>query len=205
MIRLLFVLPCVLLVGCPAGRDLPPPPTDEPKPAATPLCGKIFQDPSVHGGAGCCLDPTANLLKSSDILSACGLGATSYLGQTRDGAACRFHFQPHGPTPGAGPDQPAHNDPKQTFVMVSRPLIPTGTPAPVAPDPLLNWNWKKIPLQGALGYQAAAASSEPGLLDRETVLWAGRGRRIVGLHVSKQICDEHQAQLLLQKAIDAVP
>lgn len=89
--------------------------------------------------------------------------------------------------------------------MVSRPLIPTGTPAPVAPDPLLNWNWKKVPLRGALGYQAAAASSEPGLLDRETVLWAGRGRRIVGLHVSKKICDEQQAQLLLQKAIDAVP
>jgi hypothetical protein len=196
MIRLLFVLPCFLLIGCP-GRDLPPPPTDEPKHDLTPACGKVFQDPGVHGGAGCCLDPTANLLKATDILSICGPTAQSYLGQTRDGAACRFHFQATGPA-GA-------SDPKQTFVMVSRPLIPTGTPAPVAPDPLLNWNWKKIALQGALGYQAAAASSEPGLLDRETVLWAGRGRRIIGLHVSKKICDEHQAQLLLQKAIDAVP
>jgi hypothetical protein len=197
MIRLLFVLPCLLLAGCPAGRDLPPPPTDEPKPAQTPACGRVFQDPGVHGGAGCCLDPSAGLLQAEDILSICGRPVQSYLGQTRDGAACRFHFQASGQAPG--------NDPKQTYVMVSRPLIPTGTPAPVAPDPLLNWNWKKIPLRDALGYQAAAASSEPGLLDRETVLWAGRGRRIVGLHVSKKVCDEHQAALLLQKAIDAVP
>jgi hypothetical protein len=147
----------------------------------------------VHGGAGCCLEPSAGLLKAEDIAALCGRPAPSYLGQTRDGAACRFHFQAAGA------------DPKQTYVMVSRPLIPAGTPAPVAPDPLLNWNWKKIPQRDALGYQAAAASSEPGLLDREIVLWAGRGRRIVGLHVSKKVCDEHQAELLLQKAIDAIP
>jgi hypothetical protein len=193
MIRLLFVVPLIFLAACPGGRDLPPPPTDEPKRAELPACGRIFQDPAVHGGAGCCLDPTANLLKSADILSICGRPAGSYLGQTRDGTACRFHFQAAG------------EESQQTFVMVSRPLIPTGTPAPVAPDPLLNWNWKKIPLRDALGYQAAAATSEPGLLDRETVLWAGRGRRIVGLHVSKKVCDEHQAQLLLQKALDAAP
>jgi hypothetical protein len=43
------------------------------------------------------------------------------------------------------------------------------------------------------------------MLDHQTILWAGRGRRIVGLHVSKQLCDETQAKALLQKAIDAVP
>jgi hypothetical protein len=50
-----------------------------------------------------------------------------------------------------------------------------------------------------------ATGHEPGLLDHQTILWAGRGRRIVGLHASKQLCDEAQAAQLLQKAIDAVP
>jgi hypothetical protein len=35
--------------------------------------------------------------------------------------------------------------------------------------------------------------------------WAGRGRRIVGLHVARSVCNETQAQALLQKALDAVP
>jgi hypothetical protein len=39
----------------------------------------------------------------------------------------------------------------------------------------------------------------------ETILWAGRGRRILGLHVSKHVCSKAQAHMLLQKAIDAVP
>ena len=46
---------------------------------------------------------------------------------------------------------------------------------------------------------------EPGLLERQAIFWAGRGRRILGLHVSKQVCNETQAQALLQRAIDAVP
>ncbi|HEY7374533.1 MAG TPA: hypothetical protein VIF57_20385 [Polyangia bacterium] len=89
--------------------------------------------------------------------------------------------------------------------MVSRPIIPTGAPAPVAPDPLLPWKWKKLALRDALGYEAVGASDEPGLLEKQTVLWAGRGRRIVGLHVSKQLCTPTQAEALLQKVIDAVP
>ena len=89
--------------------------------------------------------------------------------------------------------------------MVSRLIVPPGAPAPMAPDPMLVWTWKKVPLRDALGYQAMATGREPGLLDHRTILWAGRGRRIVGLQVSKQLCDEAQAKVLLQKAIDAVP
>jgi hypothetical protein len=109
---------------------------------------------------------------------------------------CRLHFQAAG-------GQGSHD--KQTYVMVSRPIIPTGAPAPVAPDPLLPWKWKKLALRDALGYEAVGASDEPGLLEKQTVLWAGRGRRIVGLHVSKQLCTPTQAEALLQKVIDAVP
>jgi hypothetical protein len=121
------------------------------------------------------------------------VAAAAYLGEARDGAACQLHFQVAG------------NDDKQTYVMVSRPIIPTGAPAPVAPDPLLPWRWKKVALRDALGYEAVGASDEPGLLEKQTVLWAGRGRRIIGLHVSKQLCTPAQAEALLQKVIDAVP
>ena len=148
---------------------------------------------TTHGGSGCCLDVSAGLLKSADIAAVCGLTAAPYLGQTRDGAACRFHFG----KPGV--------DPAQAYVMVSHPIVPAGAPAPMGPDPMLVWTWKKIGLRDALGYQAMATGHEPGLLDTQTILWAGRGRRIVGLHVSKQLCDEAQAVALLQKAIDAVP
>jgi hypothetical protein len=89
--------------------------------------------------------------------------------------------------------------------MLSHPVIAVGAPAPVRPDPLLPWRWKKVALRDAIGYQALAAHDEPGLLERQTILWAGRGRRILGLHVSKQVCSENQAQALLQRAIDAVP
>jgi hypothetical protein len=179
-------------VGC--SRDLPPPPShDEPRKEEPPACGKVFKDPKVRGGSGCCIQPSAGLIKSSDIASACGAGAAAYLGETRDGGACRFHFQTAG------------GDPLQTIVMVSRPIVPPGSPAPVAPDPMLAWTWKKVPLRDAIGYKAAAASSEPGLLETKTVLWAGRGRRIVGLHVAKSVCGEAAAEALLQKAIDAVP
>jgi hypothetical protein len=147
----------------------------------------------VRGGAQCCIQPTAGLLKSADITAICG-ATPVYLGETRDGAACRLHFQV-----GAG------GDPTQTYAMVSHPVIPTGAPAPVAPDPLLPWKWKKVALRDALGYEAVGASDEPGLLEKQTVLWAGRGRRIVGLHVSKQLCTPVQAEALLQKVIDAVP
>ena len=182
----------VLLAGCQGARN-PPPPQDEPKREPAPLCDKVFPDRAVRGGAACCIEPSIGILKSVDILITCGQTAAAYLGETRDGAACRFHFA-----------TPAGN-PKQTFVMVSHPVIPAGTPAPVAPDPLLPWRWKKVALRDAVGYEALTATDEPGLLARQTILWAGRGRRIVGLHVSKEVCNEAQAQALLQKAIDAVP
>jgi len=179
--------------GCPS-RDLPPPPErDEAKKEEAPFCGKVFKDPKVRGGAQCCVQPTAGLLKSADIVAACGAAAAAYLGETRDGTACRLHFQIAG------------GDAKETFAMVSHPVIPTGAPAPMGPDPLLPWKWKKIALRDALGYEAVGASDEPGLLEKKTVLWAGRGRRIIGLHVSKQVCTPPQAEALLQKVIDAVP
>jgi hypothetical protein len=181
--------------GCPS-RDLPPPPAqDEPKKEEAPFCGKVFRDAKVRGGAQCCVQPAAGLLKSADVIAACGVTAAAYLGETRDGAACRLHFQGRGPG----------DDPKETFAMVSRPVIPSGAPAPMGPDPLLPWKWKKVALRDALGYEAMGAADEQKLLEKQTVLWAGRGRRIVGLHVSKQLCTPAQAEALLQKVIDAVP
>ena len=89
--------------------------------------------------------------------------------------------------------------------MISHPVIPAGAPAPMGPDPLLPWKWKKVPLRDAIGFEAVGSADESALLEKQTVLWAGRGRRIIGLHVSKQICTPAQAEALLQKAIDAVP
>ena len=181
--------------GCPS-RELPPPPAqDEPKKEEAPFCGKVFRDAKVRGGAQCCVQPSAGLLKSADVAAACGAAAAVYLGETRDGAACRLHFQ----IAGEG------NDPKETFAMVSRPVIPSGAPAPMGPDPMPPWKWKKVALRDALGYEAIGAADAQKLLEKQTVLWAGRGRRIVGLHVSKQLCTPAQAAALLQKAIDAVP
>jgi hypothetical protein len=180
--------------GCPS-RDLPPPPTrdDEPKKEEAPFCGKVFKDPKVRGGANCCLQPSAGLLKSADIVAACGVAAAAYLGETRDGAACRLHFQVAG------------EDATQAYAMISHPVIPAGAPAPMGPDPLLPWKWKKLALRDALGFEAIGSADEAALLDRQTVLWAGRGRRIVGLHVSKKLCSPAQAETLLQKLIDVVP
>jgi hypothetical protein len=183
--------------GCPS-RELPPPPAqDEPRKEEAPFCGKVFRDAKVRGGAQCCVQPSAGLLKTADIVAACGVTAAAYLGETRDGAACRLHFQVGG--------QGQASDPKETFAMVSRPVIPSGAPAPMAPDPLLPWKWKKVALRDALGYEAMGAADEQRLLEKQTVLWAGRGRRIIGLHVSKQLCTPAQAEALLQKVIDAVP
>src|SRR6266496_1728147 len=56
--------------GCPS-RDLPPPPErDEAKKEEAPFCGKVFKDTKVRGGAQCCVQPTAGLLKSADIVAA---------------------------------------------------------------------------------------------------------------------------------------
>ncbi len=192
-IRLVSGFTLIVVGAACQSRSLPPPPADEPKHDTTPSCGQVFNDPKVHGGSGCCYDQSAGLLKSADVVAACGVPAAGYLGQTRDGSACRLHFQKAGA------------DPAETFVMVSHPAIPAGAPAPMAPDPMLVWTWKKISLRDALGYQAVATGREAGLLDRRIILWAGRGRRIVGLQVAKQLCDEAGAKALLQKAIDAVP
>ena len=188
---------CMFLGGCPGGRDLPPRPADEPrtdeKKADVPFCGKVFVDPKAPRRAGCCVGAAAGILKSADVVAACGAAPAAYLGEARDGEACRLYFQPAG------------GDPGDSWVMLSHPVIPVGAPAPVRPDPMLPWRWKKVPLRDAIGYQALAAHDEPGLLERQTILWAGRGRRILGLHVSRQVCSEAQAQALLQRAIDAVP
>jgi len=180
--------------GCPS-RELPPPPTrdEEPKKEEAPFYGKVFRDAKLKGGPQCCVQPSAGLLKSADVAAACGAGAATYLGETRDGAACRLYFQVAG------------QDAKETYAMVSHPVIPAGAPAPMGPDPMLPWRWKKLALREALGFEAVGSADESKLLEKQTVLWAGRGRRIVGLHVSKQVCTPAQAEALLQKVIDAVP
>jgi len=197
----LAVLGCALasavLAGCPGARDLPPRVEDQPKAEEkkpeVPFCGKVFSDGKPGKRNSCCMGAAAGILKSADVVAACGAVPGAYLGEARDGDACRLYFQP------------TTGDPQDTWVMLSHPVIPTGAPAPVRPDPMLPWRWKKVALRDAIGYQALAAQNEPGLLERQTILWAGRGRRILGLHVSKQVCSEAQAQALLQRAIDAVP
>ena len=90
--------------------------------------------------------------------------------------------------------------------MVSHPVIPAGAPAPMGPG-----SDAAVALEEARRCARPSASRRIGsadeskLLEKQTVLWAGRGRRIVGLHVSKQVCTPAQAEALLQKVIDAVP
>jgi len=73
----------------------------------------------------------------------------------------------------------------------------------VLPDGEIAWLGGRT--RDALGYEAVGSADESALLEKQTVLWAGRGRRIIGLHVSKQVCTPAQAEVLLQKVIDAVP
>ena len=193
-------LACVaslLLAACPNARDIPPraeePAATEVKKPEVPFCGKVFNDSPAHKKGACCVGDSAGILKSADVAAACGVAPAAYLGEARDGSACRLYFQP------------ASGEASESWVMLTHPVIPVGAPAPVRPDPMLPWRWKKVPLRDAIGYQALAARDEPGLLERQTILWAGRGRRILGLHVAKQVCNEAQAQALLQRAIDAVP
>ena len=193
------VISVATLAGCPTARDIPPPPQDQPSSAAdekkpeAPFCGKVFTDPKAPKHNTCCRGPGAGIVKSADVVTACGAAPAAYLGEARDDDACRLYFQP------------SSGDVHDSWVMLSHPVIATGAPAPVRPDPMLPWRWKKVALRDAIGYEAVSALNEPGLLEHQTILWAGRGRRIVGLHVSKQVCNEAQAQALLQRAIDAVP
>ena len=186
----------LLLAAAGAGRpsrELPPPPTrdEEPKKEDAPFCGKVFKDTKVRGGA-VCLQPSAGLLKSADIVAACGVAATAYLGETKDGAACRLHFQAAG------------GDPKETYAMVSHPVDPRrragadGPRSAAAHDVEEDYPARRAGLPGGRRRQPRAAGEAD-------VLWAGRGRRIAGLHVSKQLCTPAQAEALLQKVIDAVP
>jgi hypothetical protein len=197
-------LSTLLLTACPNARDIPPreeqPINVDDKKPEVPFCGKVFSDAKAGKKGACCVGEAAGILKSADVAAACGTApaaSLSYLGEARDGSACRLYFAPASP--------PAGGDANESWVMLSHPVIPVGAPAPVRPDPMLPWRWKKVALRDAIGYQALAARNEPGLLQRQTILWAGRGRRILGLHVSKQVCNEAQAQALLQRAIDAVP
>jgi hypothetical protein len=198
----------LLLTACPNARDIPPrekEPTkvDDKKPEV-PFYGKVFSDGKTGKKGACCVGDAAGILKSTDVVAACGSaapGSLSYLGEARDGSACRLYFSRASQAAGGSADININD----SWVMLSHPVIPVGAPAPVRPDPMLPWRWKKVPLRDAIGYQALAARNEPGLLERQTILWAGRGRRILGLHVSKQVCNEAQAQALLQRAIDAVP
>ena len=130
--------------------------------------------------------------KKADLLAACGRSEAEYAGEIRDGAECRYHFNVGG-------------DAKEAFVTVNRPVIPPGVPAPAMPDPLLPWTWKKVALHDALGFVVTVAPNHPEMLQRQFTLWAGRGRRIIGMKVAKKVCTEAQALALLQKAIDSVP
>jgi hypothetical protein len=179
--------------GCPSSRELPPPPAEEAPKPPPPACEKVFHDPTVHGGgAGCCNGPSSEILKKADVLSACGRTDAEYAGETRDGGECRFHFRLGG-------------EAKDTFVAVNRPLIPQGTPAPVIPDPLLPWTWKKIQLRDAIGFVVKDAPRHPEMLEHQYTFWAARGRRVIGMKIVKTVCGESQALALLQKAVDAVP
>ncbi len=190
MVKRLFgtVGVALLLAGCPT--PLPPIPDAEVK-EERPPCGKVFRDPSVRGGSACCGGPSATAVAKAEVLAACGRGEADYLGETRDGAACRYHFQVTGA------------EPKETSVVITRPPIPPGSPAPVKPDELLPWRWKKIELRDAVGYQVVSAPNDPVMAEKRTTLWGGRGRRIVGLHADKRICNETQTAALLQRALDS--
>ena len=165
----------------------------KPKKEEAPFCGKVFRDAKLRGGAQCCVQPSAGLLKSADVVARLRRRGGGVPGRDARRRRLPAHFQVAG------------SDAKETYAMVSHPVIPSGAPAPMGPDPLLPWKWKKVALRDALGYEAVGSADEAALLEKQTVLWAGRGRRIVGLHVSKQVCTPAQAEALLQKVIDAVP
>jgi len=179
--------------GCPS-RELPPPPAQEaPKAVPAPACEKVFHDPAVRAGAAkCCHGPSSEILKKADLLSTCGRADVEYAGESQDQGECQFHFQLGG-------------DAKDTFVAINRPIIPPGTPAPVIPDPLLPWTWKKIQLRDAVGFVVKEAPKHPEMLEQQYTFWAARGRRVIGMKIAKKACSETQALALLQKAIDAVP
>jgi len=180
------------LGGCPS-RELPPPPAEEAPKPARPACEKVFHDATVRAGAArCCHGPSSEILKKADILATCGRTEAEYAGESQDEGECQFHFQLGG-------------DARETLVAINRPLIPPGTPAPVIPDPLLPWTWKKIQLRDAIGFVVKEAPKHAEMLERQYTFWAARGRRVIGMKISKKACGETQALALLQKAIDAAP
>ena len=182
----------VTFAGCPSSRELPPPPAEEaPKPP--PVSEKVFHDPGSPGSAArLCHGPAAQALKKTDVLSTCGRTDAEYAGQIQDAGECRFHFQLGG-------------DAKDTFVAINSPVIPPGVPAPVIPDPLLPWTWKKIQLRDAIAFVVKDAPKHPEMLEHQYTFWAARGRHVIGMKITKKVCTEPQALALLQKAIDAAP
>jgi len=176
------------LAGCPS-RELPPPPAEEAPKPPPPACEKVFRDPG-PSAARCCHGPSSEILKKADVLSTCGRTDAEYAGEIQDEGECRFHFRLGG-------------EAKDTFVAINRPLIPPGTPAPVMPDPLLPWTWKKIQLRDAIGFVVKEAPKHPEMLEHQYTFWAARGRRVIGMKIARKACGESQALALLQKAIDA--
>lgn len=179
------------LGGCPSSRELPPPPVEEAPKPRPPACEKVFHDPGAHTSASrCCNGPSSEVLKKADVLSTCGRTDAEYAGETQDGGECQFHFQLGGAA-------------NANLIAINRPLIPPGTPAPVIPDPLLPWSWKKIQLRDAIGFVVKEAPRHPEMLEQQYTFWAARGRHVIGMKIAKKVCSEPQALALLQKAIDA--
>src|SRR5947207_14317228 len=94
-------LACVwgwLLAACPGARDLPPRAQEEPQPEAkkpdVPFCGKVFSNAKAGKRNSCCVGAAAGILKSAAVAAACGVAPGAYLGEARDGDACRLYFQP---------------------------------------------------------------------------------------------------------------
>ena len=187
-----FVVSVVVSAGCPS-RNLPPPPEDEPKHDTTPACGKVFNDPKIHGGraAASIRRPGSEEQRHRGGLRAAGRGIRR-ADARRDRLPAALSKAGRRPGGDVRDGQPSHHP---------------GGRAGARPRPIRCWSGpgRRSPCAMRSGTRRWRPVASRGMLDRQTILWAGRGRRIVGLHVSKQLCDETQAEALLQKAIDAVP
>ena len=125
------------------------------------FCGKVFKDAEGARGAQCCVQPSAGLLKSADVAAACGVAAAAYLGETKDGAACRLHFQ------AAGGDAAADVRDGQPSRR-SRPARPRRW-APIRCCRDVE-EGRRCATRSAF---EAVGAADPALLEKQTVLWAG--------------------------------
>ena len=190
MKRVLLLAGLVAGVAACLSREIPPPVGEDAKIEES-SCGTVFRDATVRGGSACCEGPASTAVGKADILAACGRSEAEFLGQTRDGAACRYHFN----IPGSAP--------KDAVVVVSRPPIPPGAPAPARPDPNLPWTWKKLDMRQGVGFQALVTANDKMMSAERTTLWGAHMRRVVGLSASKKVCTETQLAALLQKAVSS--